>query len=232
MATSSLSQVIQVLKKSLAPVPKYPFKPGNDSDDASTGLLADIARLGPADYKTLLDYVHTAATGEEDDSSLLLERLVTLLSKLPDTSKEGKLLTDGFVDTLWGALEHPPTSKVSNGQDRYRSADGSRNNLRDPTLGAANTPYARTTQALTFQGPDFPDPEAIFDSLMTRGDGASFLEHPNKISSMLFYLATIITHDCFQTVSETENKTDGVPLPEQFRPGSFTNHLFTESSRS
>jgi linoleate 8R-lipoxygenase/9,12-octadecadienoate 8-hydroperoxide 8R-isomerase len=44
-----------------------------------------------------------------------------------------------------------------------------------------------------------PDPGVIFDSLMARGD--KFEPHPNKISSMLFYLATIIIHDIFRTVS-------------------------------
>lgn len=36
-----------------------------------------------------------------------------------------------------------------------------------------------------------PEPEALFDSLLARKD---FREHPNKISSVLFYLASIIIH--------------------------------------
>ena len=36
-----------------------------------------------------------------------------------------------------------------------------------------------------------PEPEAFFDSLLSRKD---FKEHPNKISSVLFYLASIIIH--------------------------------------
>lgn len=36
-----------------------------------------------------------------------------------------------------------------------------------------------------------PEPEALFDSLLSRKD---FKEHPNKISSVLFYLASIIIH--------------------------------------
>jgi hypothetical protein len=36
-----------------------------------------------------------------------------------------------------------------------------------------------------------PEPEALFDSLLARKD---FKEHPNKISSVLFYLASIIIH--------------------------------------
>jgi hypothetical protein len=40
---------------------------------------------------------------------------------------------------------------------------------------------------------------------MARGD--KFEPHPNKISSMLFYLATIIIHDIFRTVSLTARQS-------------------------
>lgn len=36
-----------------------------------------------------------------------------------------------------------------------------------------------------------PEPEALFDSLLAR---KNFKEHPNKISSVLFHLASIIIH--------------------------------------
>lgn len=60
-----------------------------------------------------------------------------------------------------------------------------------PKLGAARTPYARSVQPKSMQLPDLPDPGVIFDSILARKD---FKEHPNKISSLLFYLATLITH--------------------------------------
>jgi linoleate 8R-lipoxygenase/9,12-octadecadienoate 8-hydroperoxide 8R-isomerase/linoleate 8R-lipoxygenase/9,12-octadecadienoate 8-hydroperoxide 8S-isomerase len=149
--------------------------------------------------KTLGDLVKIAATGEEDDNSLFLERLITLLAKLPPHSHVGKQLTNGFVNTLWDSLEHPPPRTLDKDL-KYREADGSYNNSRDPLLGASGTPYARTVSTSVFQNPDLPEPGIIFDSIMSRGDGTHFREHPNKISSMFFYLATIITHDCFQTV--------------------------------
>jgi hypothetical protein len=71
--------------------------------------------------------------------------------------------------------------------------------VRAPQLGAANTPYARSAKPTILQNIALPDPGVIFDSLMARGD--KFEPHPNKISSMLFYLATIIIHDIFRTVS-------------------------------
>ncbi|KAI0007940.1 linoleate diol synthase precursor [Xylariaceae sp. FL0662B] len=200
MATvySTLAQAAQVITKALAPLPKYQVTPGNDDISKETGILEDMEQLSIEDYKTLNDIVKASMTGEEDDNELLLERTVTLLAKLPPHSREGKQATNAFVNTLWGSLEHPPPQTL--GKDtRYREADGSYNNLVTPMLGAANTCYARTTSAKVFQNPDLPDAELVFDSIMTRGDGSFFREHPNKLSSMMFYLAIIITHDVFQT---------------------------------
>ncbi|KAI0172456.1 linoleate diol synthase precursor [Hypoxylon sp. FL1284] len=199
--SSSWAQAIQVITKALSPLPKYQFTPGNDDNTKETGIIQDLQHLSIDDFKTLKDILDVTVTGQEDDNKLLLERTVTLLSKLPPHSREGREATDAFVNTLWGALDHPPAQLRS--QDAcYRDAGGLHYNLNDPTLGAAGTRYARTTPALFFQGPNLPDPGLIFDSLMDRGDGSSFREHPNKISSMLFYLATIITHDLFQTNSK------------------------------
>jgi linoleate 8R-lipoxygenase/9,12-octadecadienoate 8-hydroperoxide 8S-isomerase len=87
---------------------------------------------------------------------------------------------------------------------KYRSADGSGNSLYNEKLGAANTPYSRTVRPEVYQVPvgNLPEPELIFDLLMARGKASGNNgDHPNGISSMLFYLATIIIHDIFQTVS-------------------------------
>lgn len=64
-------------------------------------------------------------------------------------------------------------------------------NILFPQLGAANTPYARTVQPQTLQPHTLPEPEVLFDSVLAR---KKFEEHPNKISSVLFYLASIIIH--------------------------------------
>lgn len=66
-----------------------------------------------------------------------------------------------------------------------------RQNVLWPQIGAASTPYARSVQPKTMQPAALPEPEALFDSLLTRRE---FKEHPNKISSTLFYLASIIIH--------------------------------------
>ncbi|KAK3321688.1 linoleate diol synthase precursor [Apodospora peruviana] len=199
---SKLQDLNQAIKKAFAAEAKYPYTPGNVEPEATPDLAGDIRALGFKDYQTLLTFLNAACTGVVDDNELLLENLVQLLAKLPPTSKEGKQLTDGLLTQLWGALDHPP--RTSLGTDfKYRSADGYGNNINHPGLGAANTPYARTVPSMTFQNPNQPDPSLIFDSLMARGD--NFEPHPQGISSMLFYLATIIIHDIFQTSSSDYN---------------------------
>lgn len=65
-----------------------------------------------------------------------------------------------------------------------------------PHLGAANTPYARSVQPNIIAPGALPDPGLIFDSVMGRN---TFKPHPNKVSSVFFYWASLIIHDLFQT---------------------------------
>jgi len=204
----SFAQVSSLITHSLGPVnAKYPYKPLDDPDPADGGLLADLAVLGFKDVRTLLESFYSQAKGVQDDNELLLENLVTLLSKLPSNSKNGKELTDGFVNQLWNALPHPPVQSLGT-KYKYRDADGGNNNIHNPDIGRASTPYARSTKPSVMQNIALPDPGSIFDSLMERGD--KFEPHPNKISSMLFYLASIIIHDLFRTVSGDQSVNDAV----------------------
>lgn len=165
-------------------------------------LLKDLRNLGFKDYETLLMFLNASITGVNDDDKFLLERLVQILVKLPSDSKELKELSDGFISQLWNTLDHPPVQSLGE-QYKYRKADGSYNNINNPKLGASNTPYARSVTPSVVQTPDLPDPGFIFDTLMARGE--TFQPHPQGISSMLFYLATIIIHDIFQTSSADYN---------------------------
>lgn len=188
---NALSSVIEAVRASLAPL---------DGDSSSSardkGLLSDIRALGFEDYTTLVQFLNASVTGINDDNKLLLERLVQLLAKLPPQSGQLKALSDGFINQLWTTLDHPPVCLLES-KHQYRSADGSYNSIRCPQLGAANTPYARSVKPTVFRRPGLPEPHVIFDRLMARGD--KFEPHPQGISSMLFYLATIIIHDIFQT---------------------------------
>jgi linoleate 10R-lipoxygenase len=70
----------------------------------------------------------------------------------------------------------------------------SRNNIMLPKLGAANTPYARSVPPLTIQPASLPDPGVVFDCLFARNE---YTPHPNNVSSVLFYWASIIIHGWF-----------------------------------
>lgn len=191
-----------VLKQALVRKRAYPHEPENVEQQMTADLISDIRALGFQDFHTLLAFVNAGVTGKDDDNNLLLENLVQLLSKLPATSKHGKQLTDALLGQLWTALDHPPQTSLAE-EFRYRSADGSGNNIHQPQLGAAGSAYARTVPPMTMQPPNQPDPSFIFDSLMARGK--TFEPHPQGISSVLFYLATIIIHDIFQTSSPDYN---------------------------
>ncbi|KAF8856230.1 linoleate diol synthase [Acephala macrosclerotiorum] len=200
--SSRLSGAAHAFSRSVSTPPKYAYAPGNDDTAKQTGLLEDLHTLSFKDTQTMVMFLNTSATGVDDDNDLLLERMIQMLSKLPPHSHEGKQMTDGLINQLWSGLEHPPKSSLGR-KYRYREPNGSCNNIRDPQLGAANTPYARSMPPMVFQSPDLPDPESLFDLLMARGDG--FEPHPNGISSMQFYLAAIITHDIFQADSKDFN---------------------------
>ena len=69
-------------------------------------------------------------------------------------------------------------------------------------LGAANTPYARSVRPDSLQMGALPDPGLIFDAVFAR-DG--YREHPNRVSSVLYYWASLIIHDLFQTSHQDYN---------------------------
>jgi len=135
-------------------------------------------------------------------------------SDLPLNSSNGIKLTDAFRSQLWNDLNHPPASYLGD-DSRFRHADGSGNNIMWPRVGAANMPYARTVEPKTMQPARLPDPGVLFDALLAR---KTFKPHPTKISSVLFYLASIIIHDLFHTdhkdfnISKTSSYLDLSPL--------------------
>lgn len=194
-----LGAFLGLFSKPQPPRPDYPHAPGNSAREEQTDITEDIQKLGFKDVETLLLYLNSSVKGVNDDKQLLLERLIQLLSKLPPTSTNGKKVTDGLITGLWESLDHPRVSSLGE-KYRFREADGSNNNIHNPTLGVAGSHYARSAKPMVYQSPNPPAPETIFDTLMAR-DPAKFRPHPNQISSVLFYFATIITHDIFQTSS-------------------------------
>jgi hypothetical protein len=179
------------------------------------GTLRDMSHLRIENIQTLIKSQEMKMTGElTDDKTYFMEGLVRTAATLPDGSKLRDTVTHKFLEQLWNDLEHPPQSYLGS-KYQYRSADGSNNSLVHPQLGAAGTPYARTVKPTVMQTPARPDPGVVFDSIMTRKHADL---HPNRISSMLFYLASIIIHDLFRTshedysISMTSSYLDLSPL--------------------
>ncbi|KAI1259137.1 heme peroxidase [Xylariaceae sp. FL1019] len=104
--------------------------------------------------------------------------------------------------TLREVVPQPP-----NGMHHYRTPDGSCNNILNPDLGKAGTPYAKSVRNSKRLHGVKPDPGLLFDLLMARED-ETFKENPAGISSMLFYHASIIIHDIFRTNRTDMNKSD------------------------
>lgn len=107
--------------------------------------------------------------------------------------------------------------KAPDGMFQYRTPDGSYNNILNPNLGRAGTPYAKSIRTEKRLHGVKPDPGLLFDMLMARDD-QNFEENPAGISSMLFYHASIIIHDIFRTnrtnnnISDTSSYLDLAPL--------------------
>ncbi|KAJ6137471.1 Cytochrome P450 [Penicillium samsonianum] len=94
-----------------------------------------------------------------------------------------------------------------NGLHHYRMPDGSFNNIMEPHLGRAGSPYAKSVRSPKKLHGVKPDAAQLFDLLMAREED-DFKENPAGISSMLFYHASIIIHDIFRTSRTDMNKSD------------------------
>ncbi|MCJ1398075.1 hypothetical protein MMC11_001272 [Xylographa trunciseda] len=207
-----LEQFAQLIHMSRRPLPTQSGDGAYLDHEVPSGLMDDLRSLGFKDVKTLMQVMTQKKGTLQDDKTYLMERLV---SSLPPKSKTRVDLTNSFIDELWNSLQHPPQSYLGD-KYQYRQADGSYNNMMFPQLGAANTPYARSVFPGTLQPGSLPDPALIFDSLFARNKG--FRPHPNNVSSMLFYWASLIIHDLFQTdhrdfsMSQTSSYLDLSPL--------------------
>lgn len=77
----------------------------------STSLFSDLRSLGFKDYGTLVEVIKNKASGEYvDDKTMLMERIIQLVSGLPSNSERRSELTNAFLDELWESLPHPPLS--------------------------------------------------------------------------------------------------------------------------
>lgn len=221
-AEASLGQMKTLLKAIKAPLSQstedgtqLAQRSEDDDDYDIRDVLRDAHTLG---FKSIKDLVSTAMDMKLgvplDDRDYKMEYLIQAAAKLPHEKPASKKITDSFLTTLWNDLDHPPQVLMTP-EFEFRQPDGRGNSLLHPNLGAAHMPYARTVTPKTMQSGTLPDPAVLFDTLMARKKPVL---HPNRISSMLFYLASIIIHDAFRTshtdyhVSTTSSYLELSPL--------------------
>lgn len=188
---------------------------GNDYEGSKNDILQVLSALKLRDFGTLSEMAEGLVTKQPtDDRTYLMERTIQLAAEIPTSSVASQTLTNNFLNLLWTDLQHPPKSYLGNDYV-FRKADGSNNNFLWPHVGAAGQPYARTIKSIKSQPVARPDPAVIFESVLKR---KKFVPHPNKISVVLFYLASVIIHDIFHTnhsdfnISNTSSYLDLAPL--------------------
>jgi hypothetical protein len=219
----SVEQLRTLLKAMKAPLPTQTGdgsalpQPKKDTFSKDVReILRDIPRQDINDIEGLVKTFKATAMGEPlDDKEYLMESMVAIATKLPESFLQDRI-TATLITTLWNDLEHPP-NVILGDEYEFRQPDGSKNNHKYPDVGKAGMPYARTVTPKSKQGGVLPDPGVLFDSVMARKHERGEL-HPNRISSMLFYLASIIIHDVFRTdhmdarISNTSSYLDLSPL--------------------
>ncbi|MCV2423659.1 hypothetical protein LNV47_24045 [Paucibacter sp. DJ4R-1] len=131
-----------------------------------------------------------------DDRTGIFSKLFAAIPKLPEGSETAKTMNDYLVKTLYETLPHPPTSFV--GEDRFRTADGSRNNVNVPDMGRAGTTYARNVQGRRLQPPTYLPPTSMVYEELLKATGKRD-PHPGGNSSMTFAFASLVTHSLFRT---------------------------------
>ena len=248
LLTNPVGVVKEILSDSKAVQKKYHFhellplledlvKKGEPLDDkkATTEQLIEILTLLPAESQLRTDLTNT-----------LIDTLWDNLQHPPlsylggdvnyQTNEEIKQAKDGKIgSTQTNSLKPESIEFVSpvnpniklvetvptppNAVLQYRTPDGSYNNILNPDLGRAGTPYAKSVRSEKRLAGVKPDAGLLFDLLMARGDKpGDFKENKAGVSSILFYHASIIIHDIFRTnrkdtnISDTSSYLDLAPL--------------------
>ncbi|KAG7129344.1 Psi-producing oxygenase A like protein [Verticillium longisporum] len=172
-------------------------------------------RLRRPRHAQIGDYPQSAVDTMTDKPADELQALGS--DNSPEARQTGQQQQKGLTDDRRLDLENVVRTSFFGDPYRYRQADGSYNSLYNPSLGKAGSPYSRSVQPTAWQPSALPAPQLIFDTLLSRENGG-FKPHPNGISSVFFYLATIIIRDIFRTsrddpgVSLTSSYLDLAPL--------------------
>ncbi|KIY63464.1 heme peroxidase, partial [Cylindrobasidium torrendii FP15055 ss-10] len=191
----------------------------HESPDESSGvpkMFQDVVTQMRAtfDHSTLSGAIDGLRHRESmDDRKLLMEHLMTFISRMKRDSPLSIDLQNQVIKLLYNDLYHPPPTYLGDNY-KFRSADGSNNSISDPNLGKAGQPYARSVQQVSPLR-DLPDAGLVFDTLLQRD---KFREHPGGLSSLMFAFAALVIHSVFRTshtdvnINETSSYVDLAPL--------------------
>ncbi|RYP35414.1 hypothetical protein DL767_003821 [Monosporascus sp. MG133] len=203
---AAFTQFGQLIHASRRPLPTQHGDGTYSTTNKKASISKDLKYVRWKDVKTVLTLAKSKLKGEQltDDKTMIMEHVIQLVAGLPTNSRLREELTNTFLNELWYTLDHPPLLYLGE-KHQYRMADGSWNNPMYPMLGAAGSTYARSCRPGVVPLGALPDPGLIFESVMKR---TTYREHPNKVSSVLWYWATIIIHDLFWTDFRDMNKTN------------------------
>lgn len=233
-----LQTAAQYLNESSAPLHTYGADEGPSLFNQSlTDIQNAVDDGAPFSLSDLPAYLNAVANlgGTIDDRKLLLEKLMTLMSRLgKDSSEFGLKLQQCVIGILYKDLPHPPSGylalpapnrqahgsqlvSVNTPRDpadayraksvnyAYRSADGSDYNPLIPSMGKAGSPYARSVPSLRCLSPAALPDAGLVFDKLLKRD--EFKEHPGGISSLFFAFAEIIIHNIFNTDLRSEGWT-------------------------
>ncbi|CAE7063912.1 unnamed protein product [Rhizoctonia solani] len=172
-----------------------------------TDMSARTTGISDEDIARVEEIVARIASGNEllDDRRGLMPQAFSVLSQIPPANPAGLRINNHIIRLLYETIPHPVATLL--GEDRFRQADGSRNNVHIPSIGQAGTPYTRTCQGKhPLPIPSLPDSALVYDELLkSTGKRA---EHPGKNSSLTFAFAAIVTHTLFRTDQRDWNKNN------------------------
>ncbi|KAG6848129.1 hypothetical protein H0H93_003124, partial [Arthromyces matolae] len=148
----------------------------------------------PSDITALLDTVRNPTS--IDDRKGAFATALAILGRLDPYSERARTMNNDVIARLYNTVPHPPASYLGP-QFMFRQADGGGNNLQNPDIGRAGTPYSRSVQGKAgLPQSSLPDPGLVFDTLLKR---KKMQTHAGGMSSIIFAFGSIVTHTLFRT---------------------------------
>ncbi|KAJ7745980.1 heme peroxidase [Mycena metata] len=206
-------------------MPSYPEKGGNLHDSFAKSRVSRWIR-SVKQIKSKWALTPEARIVKEFLDSVIQPRLsddrigafmdgIALLSTLPPKSPTAVHMADITITTLCETVPHPPAASLGY-KHAFRRADGGGNNLLNPEIGRAGTPYARCVSGTrTIPTTVWPDPGLVFDTLMRK---RARRDHPAGFSSLMFAFGALVAHSLFRTdpldwsINSTSSYLDLSPL--------------------